>query len=293
MEYFDNMLTFIKQHKTATWFIALLAACGIAIAAADLAGNANKTCADAGLQGANTEMVSLDLVKKPAKSSPSTANVNWQQESKLSKAIDAQDTKYQQLVKKAQTEIQGQGTVSPNTREAGLACAADFKAASEAYAAFWDKNNGKTRAKLARQAGEARVKNAEMTFNDIDSDRVDAYNDAMDELAQTRSEYIEEAKTEVSPEDRAALKADLLPRVNSLIGQGNTLISNITSLISEVQSSANSLASGDIGAITSCASSAMSGDGPAALLSPLTSLLSLSKNFVSNLTGFTSDLNSL
>ena len=51
------MMTFIKQHKTTAWLLALLAACGIAIAAADLAGNANKTCADAGLQGANTEMM--------------------------------------------------------------------------------------------------------------------------------------------------------------------------------------------------------------------------------------------
>ena len=40
------MMTFIKQHKTTAWLLALLAACGIAIAAADLAGNANKTCAE-------------------------------------------------------------------------------------------------------------------------------------------------------------------------------------------------------------------------------------------------------
>ena len=50
------MLTFIKQHKTTAWLLALLAACGIAIAAADLAGNANKTCADAGLQHRNDDL---------------------------------------------------------------------------------------------------------------------------------------------------------------------------------------------------------------------------------------------
>ena len=282
------MLTFIKQHKTTAWLLALLAACGIAIAAADLAGNANKTCADAGLQGANTEMMTLDLVKQ-SESNP----IDWQQERKLRKAIDAQDAKYQKLVAQAQNEIQGKGSVEAATREAGLACASDFKAASETYAAFWDQNNGITRAKLARQAGEARMKNAEMTFNEIDSDRVAAYNEEMDKLAQARSEYMEEAKTDVSEQDRAAMKADLTPRINTLMAQGNTLIQNILSLIDQVKASTDSLASGDIGAITSCASTAVSGDGPMALLSPLTSLLDLVKSFISNLQSFSSDLESL
>lgn len=282
------MLTFIKQHKTTAWLLALLAACGIAIAAADLAGNANKTCADAGLQGANTEMMTLDLVKQ-SESNP----IDWQQERKLRKAIDAQDAKYQKLVAQAQNEIQGKGSVEAATREAGLACASDFKAASETYAAFWDQNNGITRAKLARQAGEARMKNAEMTFNEIDSDRVAAYNEEMDKLAQARSEYMEEAKTDVSEQDRAAMKADLTPRINTLMAQGNTLVQNILSLIDQVKASTDSLASGDIGAITSCASTAVSGDGPMALLSPLTSLLDLVKSFISNLQSFSSDLESL
>lgn len=282
------MLTFIKQHKTTAWLLALLAACGIAIAAADLAGNANKTCADAGLQGANTEMMTLDLVKQ-SESNP----IDWQQERKLRKAIDAQDAKYQKLVAQAQNEIQGKGSVEAATREAGLACASDFKAASETYAAFWDQNNGITRAKLARQAGEARMKNAEMTFNEIDSDRVAAYNEEMDKLAQARSEYMEEAKTDVSEQDRAAMKADLTPRINTLMTQGNTLVQNILSLIDQVKASTDSLASGDIGAITSCASTAVSGNGPMALLSPLTSLLDLVKSFISNLQSFSSDLESL
>ena len=282
------MMTFIKQHKTTAWLLALLAACGIAIAAADLAGNANKTCADAGLQGANTEMMTLDLVKQ-SESNP----IDWQQERKLRKAIDAQDAKYQKLVAQAQNEIQGKGSVEAATREAGLACASDFKAASETYAAFWDQNNGITRAKLARQAGEARMKNAEMTFNEIDSDRVAAYNEEMDKLAQARSEYMEEAKTDVSEQDRAAMKADLTPRINTLMAQGNTLVQNILSLIDQVKASTDSLASGDIGAITSCASTAVSGDGPMALLSPLTSLLDLVKSFITNLQSFSSDLESL
>ena len=282
------MMTFIKQHKTTAWLLALLAACGIAIAAADLAGNANKICADAGLQGANTEMMTLDLVKQ-SESNP----IDWQQERKLRKAIDAQDAKYQKLVAQAQNEIQGKGSVEAATREAGLACASDFKAASETYAAFWDQNNGITRAKLARQAGEARMKNAEMTFNELDSDRVAAYNEEMDKLAQARSEYMEEAKTDVSEQDRAAMKADLTPRINTLMTQGNTLVQNILSLIDQVKASTDSLASGDIGAITSCASTAVSGDGPMALLSPLTSLLDLVKSFISNLQSFSSDLESL
>ncbi len=195
------MLAKLKQHKIVIWLLALIGACGVAIAVSELAGQANKTTANAGLAGVDAEIASLDTIK-PSESNP----IDWTKERNLRKNIDAINENYMSLASKASAEIETSGQVSVSTRDAGLACAQDFKAANETYAQFWESNNGPTRARLAREAGEARVKNADMTFNEIDSDKISAYNDQMNKLAEARSAYLEEAKTDVSAKDRADIR---------------------------------------------------------------------------------------
>lgn len=280
------MLAKLKQHKMAFWLMALLAACGIAIAASELAGQSNKTCADAGISGADMELASLDTIKQ-SESNP----VDWMKERDLRKKIDVINDKYMALAKKAAAEAEAAGKVTDNTRSAGLACAQDYKAANETYAQFWEQNNGKTRARLAREAGEARIKNADMTFNEIDSDKVDAYNDQMKVLAEARQDYLEEAKTDVSAEDRAAIKSDLMPRVQGLATNFMTLLDRIKNLLSEVKTQ---FTSGGLGGLASCSSNALQSDNPAAqLLSPLTSLMSLVQSMASDAKSLSDDLSSL
>lgn len=280
------MLAFIRNHKLAAWVLAMIAACGIAVAVSELSGQSNKTCADAGINGAAMEMNSLDTIKQ-SESNP----VDWQQERRLRHAIDAADQKYAGLVRKAQGEIDSNGSVTASTRSAGLSCAQDFMKASETYARFWDQNNGKTRANLARQAGKTRVANAQMTFNDINSDNIDAYNDECDALADARSDYMEEAKTDVSESDRQALKDELLPRLEKVSSNLISLSNQVSNLLSQVK---DQLGSGGVGGLVSCARQAAESDNPSAsLLSPLTGLLSLVQSMASDVKSLSDDISSL
>lgn len=277
-----------KIRKALVWTLLAILIAGLVYAGVALLGQSGKLAADAGSSGAEMEMASLDTIKQ-SKSSP----VDWKQERSLYKKIQSIDAEYSKLVKKAQAEkVANEGKVNAATQKAGLACAKRFQEANENYAAFWEKNNGKTRARLAREAGLARVKNADMVFFELDSDRISAYNDQQDALAKARAAYLAEAKTDVSDADRAALKNNLTPRLNKLSGDITSLISEITSLLEQVRSAAG----GNIVSLGGCAKKAVSagasGDA-SALLAPLMSLLNMAKSLGSNVTGLLSDISSL
>ena len=146
-----------KMRKIALWTLLVVMLAGLVWAGLDLLGQSNKSAADAGSSAADMEMASLDSIKQSTKSA-----CDWNQERALRKKIDAADASYSTKLAGAKSEIERTGKVSESTRSAGIALAKQFQNASENYAAFWDKNNGKTRAKLAREAGTSRVKSDEM-----------------------------------------------------------------------------------------------------------------------------------
>ena len=279
----------IRKRRVLMWVLLTLLFAGLAYAGVELMGQANKNVADAGSAGADMEMATLDSVKQ-SKSNP----VDWAEEQRLHKKLDVLDKEYKTHVSKAKSEIAASGHVSENTRSAGMACAAKFQKASENYAAFWDKNNGKTRAKLAREAGKSRVANAQMTFNDVDSSNISAYNDQQEALAEARKEYLEEAKTDVSDADREAIKSSMLPRLKNMADDTGTLITSVTSLLDQLRSQAGGMG---IGAIGGCAKGVVGEGDPAdsagALLAPVTNLLNLAKSLGSNVTSMASDIQSL
>lgn len=278
-----------KYRRVLMWFLLTLLFAGLVYAGAELMGQANKNAADAGSTGADMEMASLDSIKQ-SKSNP----VNWSEEQRLHKKINALDSEYKTHVNKARSEAASAGSVSAGTRSAGIACADRYQKACEDYASFWDKNNGKTRARLARETGKSRIANAQMTFNDVDSSRISAYNDQQDALAKARRAYLDEAKTDVSDADRGAIKSALQPRLNKMTGDVQNLISSVTSLLDQVKGQAGGMG---VGAIGGCAKSVATGGGAAggasALLSPLTNLLSLAKSLGSNVTSMLSDIQAL
>ena len=257
-----------KLRKSLVWaFLALLIA-GLVYAGVELMGQANKNAADAGSTGADMEMASLDTIKQSQ-----TSKVNWNEERSLRKKIDQADSSYRAQVEKARSDIASTGKVSDGTRAAGPASAEKFAQTNDTYASFWDKNNGKSRAKLAREAGLARVKNADMTFNDVNSDKIKAYNEQQDALTKARKDYLAEAKSDVSASDRADIKRTLTPRLNKMTGDVNNLVSSITSLLDQVKSQAGGMG---VGAIDGCAKQAATSgpsNGASALLSPLMGLL--------------------
>lgn len=276
-----------KMKKILLWALLTTLFAGLVYAKLEMSDALNKNAANAGAAGADLEMASLNTVKQST-SKP----VNWKQERALRKKIDVVDAQYKQLVQKAQSEISSAAkAVSPATRDAGLDCAKRFQQASETYAAFWDKNNGKTRARLARETGKSRVKNAEMTFNKADSDRINAYNSQQEELAKARREYLAEAKTDVSPADRAALKAQSVPRMKSLATQLSTLATSIAALLNSIREQAGGMISGAVGGCSKAVTGGGGVDsGAAALVSPVTNLLNLVKSMGSNLQSTISDI---
>lgn len=279
-----------RLRRSLLWAVLLLALAGLVWAAAELAGQANKSAADAGSNAADMEMASLDMIK-PSKSAP---NCNWALEKKLRNELERIDKDYRKLLARAQSDIAGkEGKVSADTRAKGLKSAELFKATSEKYATMWDKCNCTSRAKLARETGESRVKSATMAFNDVDSGNVDACNEQQDAMAAARKAYVEDAKTDLSDKDRAALKSNLLPKAEKIAGNLTTLGQNVTGLLGQIQSQAT-----DPVAIGGCARQVVSDTGPAAgsataLLSPVKSLMSLVQSMSSNVQGMISDIMAL
>lgn len=279
-----------KLKRSLLWALLLLALAGLVWAAAELSGQANKSAADAGSNAADMEMASLEMIK-PSKTAP---NCNWALEKKLRKELERIDKDYRKILARAQSDIAGNsGKVSPETRAKGMKSAELFKATSEKYAAMWDKCKCTSRAKLARETGESRMKSAAMAFNDVDSDNVDAYNEQQDSMAAARRAYVEDAKTDLSDKDRAALKSNLLPKAEKIADNLAALGQGVTGLLGQIQSQAT-----DPVAIGGCARQVVSDTGPeagsaTALLSPVKSLMSLIQSMTGNVQGMISDIMTL
>ncbi len=281
-----------KKRKVLRWVLALTLLGGLVYAGLELAGQSNKAAADAGSSAADMEMASLDTIKKPAKA---PSSINWKEESNLRKKIDAIDTEYRELLKKGQNDIATKGETVTSTREAGLASAQKYQSACETYAVFWDKGKHyQTRAKVAREAGNSRIKSAEMSFNKVDSDKIDAYNKQQESLRVAQKEYFVDAKADLSTTDRESIKANMTPRLNNMATDVTNLTQQVSSLLGQVK---NQLGSGmSISAVAGgCAKSTAKGpsDSVSSLLSPLTSLLSLVKGMGSNIQGMLTDVSSL
>ena len=296
--------------KFRSFFLLLLIftiTCGLTWAALELAGQSNKSAADAGSSAADMEMASLDTIK-PSTSNPDGANKETAIRGKIQKA----DNDYKRQLAKAKSEVNNSGKVSSGTRELGMAAAHRYKAANNEYAAYWDGKNCASRAQLAREVGESRVKSADMAFNDVSSAKVDAYNSQQSRVRTAQKAYIKDAKTDVSDSDRAAIKADITPRLKKVDSDLSALDDVIASLLKQVQQQIGGGSGFDltVPSVSGCAQKAKSSVLSAvpttpsaasnmnvnelnALLGPLKSLLSLVQSMGGNVGGMISDISSL
>lgn len=281
-----------KPRKVLRWVLALTLLAGLVYAGLELAGQSNKAAVDAGSSAADMEMASLDTIKKPAKA---PSDLNWTEEGKLRKKIDVIELEYRELLKNAQNDIAIKGEVAVSTRDSGLASAQKFQSANEKYAEFWDKGKHyQSRAKLARETGDSRLKSAAMAFNKVDSEKIDAYSKQQESLQAAQKGYFVDAKTDLSTADRESIKAGMTPRLNKMTTEIATLTQQVAGLLGQVKDqlgsgmSINSIGGG-------CAKSAARGpsDSVSSLLSPLTSLLSLVKGMGSNIQNMLSDISTL
>ena len=236
------------------------------------------------------EMASIDSVKDTKTATPAVKSKSSQLKAKIAQA----DKAYTAQVTKAQSETENAGSVSPATRSAGMAAANKFKDASNAYAAHLDSQNLASRAQVVRETGESRIASAEMTFNDVSSERIDAYDKRQEALRAAQKAYFADAKNDLSDSDKAALKSDLSSRVSKIQSNLTALLQTAMGLLNQIQSQVG----GGIGGAAGCAAkSATSGqnptDGVANLLGPVKSLVSLIKSMGSSVQGIQSDINAL
>ena len=278
----------IKFSRIVLWAVLLTLFAGLVWAGLDLAGQSNKSAADAGSNAADMEIASLDTIKKPS-SGPA---IDWKKESALKKKIDQADAAYRSVLNKAQGDISATGKVTPPTRTAGMKAAGVFQQACENYALFWDKSNGKTRAKLSREAGASRMKSADMAFNDISSEKIEAYNTQQASMRMAQQGYFSDAKNDLSAADKATVKVGMQSRMTSITSNLNGLISQVMGLLNQVrQAGGGGMSVG--GCAKQVATSAVSGQNPVtSLFGPLQSLLSLLQSMLSNVQAMHSDMNS-
>ena len=289
------------SRKTLVAILLSLLTVGLVWAGAELFGQANRATADAGINGADMEMISLEMIKKPAQA----PNVDWKKEARLRKQLEANTKEYKKVAAMAKAENERSNAISAKTREKGLNLAREFNDLSEKYAAVWDAaGNCKTRAEMARKAGASRLANADMTFNAIDSDKIEAYNDSMEALQEARQAYVADAKNDLNDADKKALQSSLMPKAKGILDKVVALGSQVSGLVTEVSNEAAAISSGDplqmTVAIGGCAkkavttaSSSSSESSILDLLSPVKALLSMCTSLISNIKSFISDLMSL
>jgi hypothetical protein len=277
---------FKKARKVTLWVLLSMFVAGLLWAAADLLGESNKQVADAGSNAADMEMASLDSVKPEAKAKSKGVS----REVSLKRTIAQLDKNYQARLNTAKSELAAGGEVREATRNAGLKIAADFKAANDQLASWYDGHGLASRAQVCRSVGESRVASADMAFNKIDSGKIDAYNTKQDALSAAVKAYLADAQNDLSPEERAQIKSSLGSRLQQLSGNLTQLVSSVMNLLNQVQSGASPMAAAGCAA-KQVASGAGASDMAGSLLSPLTSLLSLVKGMASKVQGMLSDIN--
>ena len=281
-----NMLNTIKRHKFLSIGLGLLLACSVVWAVADLAGQANQTAANAGLQQSKATLLSL----KNAKPTVQKSSINWKKYNDLQNKFNVAADELTKLEDNAQKAL-ANGPLSDADKKAGLDAAQKVKTAGEKFAAFQEKSNCITLAKQTRTGIDSLLANADLVFNDIDADKISAASEKNAQFTNAKKDYLADAKTNLSDADKAEMKSNMIPALQDLGTQVNALTGQIANLLSDVK---NQVAGGGVGGLVSCASNAATSDNPAAtLLTPITSLLDLVKNLGTSITDTISALTDL
>jgi hypothetical protein len=231
----------MKRNKKLLMVLGfLLLAAALVWAAVELSGQVNSLAQDSGSRSADMETLTMDSIRKPTKTStsPKPPPCDWKKERSIRKSLEANDAKYKQLRAKAQSEMSATGKVNPATRQAVLSTASAYKGLCDQYAAMWDACNCRTRAKTARATGESRVRSAVVVVSEMDSATLNAMREAQKKMREARREYAfgaADAK-ELSAEDQADIRANLVPRVQTFIQGLTDFLNKIGKFITDAQS---------------------------------------------------------
>jgi hypothetical protein len=211
----------------------VLLAAFIVWAAAELSGQINQMAQDAGSNAAESQIITLELIRKPV-----GAQGNWEQEGKIHKDILTKHDQYSQTAVKAQKEMKEQGQVSAATKEQVHQSAASFKGACDQYSSFWKGAGQPTRADLAAAIGASRQASAEAVAGGMNSETQKALRDGLQAMGKAREVYTKQAveKKELSDADREDVKTRLGPRAKTLVNRTQDFVNRVTNLLTQIQS---------------------------------------------------------
>lgn len=273
------MVKRFKLRRILVWACLLTLFAALVWAVGEELLQANKDSQAAAMVGLDEEMAVVQATGtvKPK----NNTNIDWTTINRYEKQLQNNTAKYKRLVQQAGMEKQT-GQVSPSTKSAGLNSAQEFNSISEKLAAVYRKGNCITKAKTVAAAGQSRLKNADMAFNELSADNISQYNKTRVAMSEANTESLTEDKTTGSQEDLTRLKAMMLPRLQQMITETGRLSMSVLQLLNHVRQ----IASGNVVAIAGCAKQVlMSGaeGGPVALIRPLMSLLDMLKTMGANL----------
>ena len=215
----------LAMNKKRLLIILGLLALGAALAyaASELMGLASSLAQDAGSNGASLEMISVESIKKPLKTKeyPAGPPCDWGLEKNLREALQTNDRSFNQASAQAQRELKTQGQVSAGVRKNIMDLAREFQNLSNRYADMWDACKCTSRAKLAREAGAARMKTAVVVAWNQEKDDLTAMTEAQDKMRLARREYAIKVVEgdEIGPADKTDIKDRLLPMARRLLAQ--------------------------------------------------------------------------
>jgi hypothetical protein len=259
---------------------------------------ANKSATDAGVSSANNVIVSLDTIKRPrATASKPAPNVNWAQEKTVRSQLASQQKSLEGLAARAKNERAGSGRISQELADQLTTAGDSYLATTQKYSEIWAQGKSATRANLALEAGKAQKAAIDVIIAGADGDKISTLNSVQSELSKARRAYLKEAAStgELSNQDKADLRKNLVPRANQLVQEATGLVNEATTLFDQIKSETQSLTSkeGIVSGLSSCASGG-GGGGPQniaqKLLSPVTNLLSLTRGLASNAQELVSDI---
>lgn len=267
-----------KIRKLVLWLVLCTLFAGLVWAADSLLSMADSNTTEAASIGAKDELAVVQTAAVPTK--VKSPNLNWNKVNQLTKRLMDNSRQYDTLITQAGSQKM-MGQVSDATREAGMRSAQEFNTVSQELAALYEKGNCITRAKSVRAAAKSRLANAEMVFNKINADNINAYSDQRKALYAASDENLAEIKKDASEKDIAGLKTFMIPRLTALSTSTIKLVSQIVKMVDDIRR----IAGGDIVAIAGCVKQVVTSgsEGPAGLLRPMMALMSMVKDMGANL----------
>ncbi len=259
-------------------------------AAVELSGQVNAAAADAGKSSLEMEDITMSMVSNPKSKGGTSPACDWQKEKELRNAIDKVNAEYKLLTVKAKSEAEAEGQTGSATASAIRKSAETHRKIQMDYAAMWEACKCKTRAKVAKELAETRIKNAEVVAGGAKDESIKALEEQQTKLNDARHAYVEQANRdgEFAPEDKKQMQAQLIPRTKNLLTDITGLATKVQNLMTQVQETATEATSGGVFGAMSAASKLAQGGG--GLLSPVKALFSMVQTMMSNAQSLQADL---